>query len=201
MRPSVAAMTWATSPTEAQEQFCDFLQTKRRNHRQPTKDRTHLFRHGTVHPYRRYGCDLYTFERVTNAQRILFCSGGRLGRHCRIGLQQSFRHYIPPNDTYTSKPCRLSLLSYYSAILAFPMTRRKGVSLSLLVFRTFLCRSASVRYLVRVWGFTSMPFSCRRSTTSCVSKSRFFHSRQRWASENSLLTDMIRSPSNMTVRA
>ena len=200
MRPSVAAMTWATSPTEAQEQFCDFLQTKRRNHRQPTKDRTHQFRHGTVHPYRRYGCDLYTFERVTNAQRILFCSGGRLGRHCRIGLQQSFRRYIPPNDTYTSKPCRLSLLSYYSAILAFPMTRRKGVSLSF-----------GLSDLPLPFGFGQIPgqglglhinafFMQALDNFLCI-EIALFHSRQRRASENSLLTEMIRSPSNMSVRA
>ena len=48
-----------------------------------------------------------------------------------------------------------------------------GVSL-FWAFRLSRCRLASVRYLVRVWGFTSIPFSCSFSTISCVSKPRFF---------------------------
>ena len=48
---------------------------------------------------------------------------------------------------------------------AFAFTSGGGVS-RFFAFRASRCRLASVRYLVSVWGFTSIPFSCRRSTIS-----------------------------------
>ena len=68
------------------------------------------------------------------------------------------------------------------------------------VFRPSRCRLASVRYLVRVWGFTSIPFSFSFSTISCVSKPRFFIRSSVGARvKMACFTVMARFPSSVTV--
>lgn len=80
----------------------------------------------------------------------------------------------------------------------FAFRRRRGVS-CLFAFRPSRCRLASVRYLVRVWGFTSIPFSCKRSTISCVSKPRFFiRSSVGARAKTASFMDMVRFPSSVT---
>lgn len=74
-----------------------------------------------------------------------------------------------------------------------------GVSL-FWVFRPSLCRLTSVRYLVRVWAFTSIPFSCSFSTISWVSKPRFFIRSSVGARVKiACFTVMARFPSSVTV--